>query len=172
MQRLFPLIPRVAMAFLTFKVGVLVYYVIFGHSFGCAISIERARLSWQSDIVESVYRYEIEHFTPVGTAVYYLACANDNDPTAWTMANLKSNNLPVRRLSELGTYATTNSGCYYCPTGETEFILRVGSVRWVSDNEALVGGSLRRWVGNVDQAFLFHVVREGRHWVVKDHELL
>jgi hypothetical protein len=77
------------------------------------------------------------------------------------MQGLKSSGSPVRKLSELGTYPITNSGCYYCPDGETEFILRVGSVSWLNDDEVIVGGSLRRWVGNMDRAFMFHVVSEG-----------
>jgi hypothetical protein len=163
---------RVGVAFLAFKCGVMVYYVIFGYGMAYIVPIERVRARWQEDIAETVYRYEIEHFTPVETAVYYLSYSNDNDPGVETMQNLKADKLRVRRLSELGTFPITNSGCYYCPTGETEFILRVGSIRWLNDNEVLVGGSLRRWEGNVDRAYLFHVVRKGRWWIVKDHELL
>ena len=172
MLRFGRIVPRLALAFLTFKIGVVVYYLVFGYGLAYFIPAESARARWEEDIGESVYRYEIKHFTPVETAVYYLSYADDNDPGAETMKHLKGDNFPARRLSELGTYPMTNSGCYYCPTGETEFILRVGSVRWLNDNDVLVGGSLRRWVGNVDQAFLFHVVRRDGVWVVKDHELL
>lgn len=137
----------------------------------CSLSIETVRVRRHEDINEAIIRYQIAHFTPVDTAVYFLSVANDSDPGAENMVSLKNSNLPVRRLSELGTYPTDFS-CYYCPNSETEFILRVGNIRWLNQDEAIVGGSLRRWRGNVDQSYLFRVVRERTIWVVKEHELL
>ena len=170
MHRIIGLVLRLSAAFLTFKIGVTLYYVIWGYGMGCSVPIERARLLWQEDIAESVFRYEIEHFTPgVDRSAYYLSGPNDSDPSAATMSDLKADKLPVKRLSELGL--SSNAGCF-CEEGEAEFILRVGGVRWINDNEALVGGSLHRWRGSVDQAFLFNVARKGRYWVVHDHELL
>lgn len=171
MQLLARIIPRLAVAFLTFKIGVMLYSVLFGYGMAYLTPIEESRLRRPEDMAQTVFRYEIEHFTPgAERSIYYLSCYNDSDPEATTMEEMASDMLPVRRLSEIRLYP--NSGCYYCPDGKIEFILRVGSVRWLNDDEVLVGGSLRRWVGDVDQAFLFHVVRRDGSWVVKDHELL
>lgn len=166
------LIVGLAVFCFAFGTGLLTNVALFGNDTACcSMPIEKARVRWQEKINEAVFRYQIGHFTPVETAVYYLSVANDSDPGAETIASLKNSKLPVRRLSELDTYPTTFS-CYYCPDSETEFILRVGSVRWLSEDEVIVGGSLRRWRGNVDQAYLFRVVRERMIWVVKEHEVL
>ncbi len=165
------LIVGLAVFCFAFGTGVLTNVALFSNYIACSVPIEKVRVGWQKDINEAVFRYQIEHFTPIDTAVYYLSVANDSDPGAETIASLKNSKLPVRRLSELGTYPTTFS-CYYCADSETEFILRVGSVRWLGDDEVIVGGSLRRWRGNVDQAYLFRVAREQATWVVKEHELL
>jgi len=166
------LLTRLAVAFLTFKIGVLVFHALFGYGMAAFFPIEKARLLWQDDIAQAVFRYQIEHYSPGDERnIYYLSKSNDSDPSAWTMQEMQSDKLPVRRLSELGM-GYRSFGCPYCPEGEREFILRVGSVRWLNDNEALVGGSLRHWVGNVDKTFLFHVVRKRARWVVKDCELL
>ncbi len=166
------LITRLTVAFLTFKISVFVFYSLFGYGMAALIPIEKARLRWQDDIAEAVFRYQIEHFSPgVERSVYYLSNSNDSDPSAWTMQEMQSDKLPVLRLSEIGM-GDRSFSCHYCPDGEREFILRVGRVRWLNDNEALVGGSLRHWVGNVDKTFLFHVVRQRSRWVVRDCELL
>src|ERR1700687_589890 len=154
MRRLLLIVPRLACACLTFKIGVMAYYVIFGYGTAYFIPIEKARARGEEDIAQTVFRYQIEHFTPgAARSIYYLSCHNDSDPEGLTMEEMADDNLPVRRLSEIRLYS--DFGCYSCPDGKVEFILRSGSVRWLSDNEVLVGGSLRRWQGNVDQAFLF-----------------
>jgi len=165
------LIVGLAVFSVAFQTGLMAKTALFSNGLECSLSIETVGLRRQENINEAVFRYQIDHFTPVDTAVYFLSVANDSDPGYETIASLKNSNLKVRRLSELGTYPTSFA-CYYCPDGETEFILRVGNIRWFNEDEAIVGGSLRRWRGNMDQAYLFRVVREGRSWVVKEHELL
>jgi hypothetical protein len=164
------LIVGLAVFCIAFQTGLMTKAALFGNGFTCPLPSKEI-LERQENINEAVFRYQIEHFTPVNTAVYFLSLANDSDPLPETIASLKNSSLPVRRLSELGTYPTSLA-CYYCPDGETEFIVRVGSIRWLSKDEAIVGGSLRRWRGNTDQAYLFRVVRERGSWVVKEHELL
>ena len=88
------------------------------------------------------------------------------------VVGLQREGLSVRRISQLGMNRGAIFDCYYCAQGPAEFILRVGNIRWVNDNEVLVGSSSRRWSLNTDRAYLYHVVLQGNRWVIKDYELL
>jgi hypothetical protein len=47
--------------------------------------------------------------------------------------------------------------CYYCPHGSSEFILRLGRIRWLSESEILVGGSCRKSARGRIPTLLSHV---------------
>ena len=162
---------RLAVAFLTFYLGVLVFDNLRVWKMHHDAPIARERTRSEDKILEIVLRFEMTHFTPdLSDSVYYLSYFRV-DPSAAVMNELQVKKLPVRRLSELDRGGLTQHSNHLV-LGDTEFILSVARIQWINKDEVLAVGSLRRGSNKLDRAFMFHLVREGASWVIKGYEWL
>jgi len=166
---------RVFVGFLTFVTGLVVFGV--SQRAGprlrdCVVTFEERKTVAELEIASTVFRYNIEQlFFEAESPTFFLSEYDDRDAREEVVRRLQREGLPVRRLSQLGMNQRLHVDCEYCPKGpQSEFILRLGRIRWLNPNEVLVGGSCRRWYLNADRAYLYQVVLEGNRWVVKRYE--
>ncbi|HEX8651756.1 MAG TPA: hypothetical protein VF708_13030 [Pyrinomonadaceae bacterium] len=151
-----------------------------------AHEVAKSRAQEESKIIEAVFRRQIGEdsssslnaYAPPGTFLntytpftaslpntYYLSCYNYADPPDQIMARLAfAREMRVRRLSELPLDDHVQSG-------QGRIFIRVGSIRWISANEVIVGGSCR-YGWNAAQAYVYHVVREKGVWRVMSSETI
>ena len=127
--------------------------------------VTKTRAEEESEITQAVFRHQIRDASGFSLNIYYLYCYNYADPADQIMAQLASaTTMRVRRLSEL----PLNDYVY---SGQERIFLRVGSIRWISENEVIVGGSYRNgW--NTAQAYVYRVVRDKGVWRVMSSETI
>lgn len=162
----------VLVAFLTFITGLFLFTTWYGNG-PSRHAVAEPRTLAETEITKTIFRYNIQQFfADAESPTYFLSEHVNRDASEDVILSLQREGLRVRRLSQLGMNHGAHLDCYYCPKGPSEFILRVGKIRWLNDHEVLVGSSSRRWSLNADRAYLFRVVLEGDRWVIKEHELL
>jgi hypothetical protein len=126
-----------------------------------------SRLAEETAIQYVVFRHQIEQNPNLERNIYYLSCYNYSDPSAGIMIYLNENGLPAKPLSQL------HYDSYFPNGGEIRVFVRVGSIRWVSDSEVVVAGSLRAsGLRNDSQAYMYRLVRDDRGWKIISSETI
>ena len=130
------------------------------------------RQTERDNIYEAVFRYQMQlHQADTGRTVYFLACS-DNNPSDEFMNRFRGTTDDLRRISQVtATHRSLNMHSTLI-NWRDELILRVGDVRWLSDTEVVVGGTIRQWYIHREEAYLYRLVREADRWRVVETELL
>ena len=156
------LVIHLAIALATFAVGTTAQRLLPSHSDSETKAGElviKSRAEEEAAITELVFRQQLQQDTNAPTKLYYLSCYNYTDPSDQIIARLASKTAaPVRRLSELQLLSNYRNNPWVV-------FVRVGRIRWISENEVVVGGSYRD-DGNVTKAYVFHLARENGVWRV------
>jgi hypothetical protein len=120
--------------------------------------------SVEDEIRGAVFRHQIQARSDGPGTAYFLSSYNFADPPDSVMKYLTANQLTVRRLSEITNWDWPN------PNSARVFV-RTGKLRWLSEDEVLVGGSCRIW-SHLEEAYIYKVILEDGHWKVKSSEAI
>ena len=127
-----------------------------------------ARLAEEVEITGIVFRQQIEPESTPGLKTYYLSCHNYSDPPDEVMTYLVKNGLPVKALSQVQNHS-------YSPNVTGRVFIRVGSVKWVSDTEVVVGASFRNdgaWSNHDTRAYIYRLIRGDGGWRIISAETI
>jgi hypothetical protein len=164
-------ITHLVIALATFMVGVsaTTLFPAFNHTPESKLS-ERAAVRFveEAEITGTVFRQQMEPEANPELKTYYLSCHNYSDPPEEVMTYLVKNGLPVKALSQAQNYS-------YRPNAAGRVFIRVGSVKWVSDTEVVVGGSVRddtAWSNHDTRTYIYRLVRGDKGWKVISTETI
>lgn len=125
----------------------------------------KSRAEEEAEIIEVVFRRQIWQSPNAPTKFYYLSCYNYADPSDQIMARLASNTtVPILKLSALPLDPDYRNNPW-------KVFIRVGSIRWISENEVVVGGSYRD-DSNGAKAYIYHLIQKNGVWQVKLSETI
>ena len=127
---------------------------------------EEQRLEAEVDVREAVFRYLFEANDSVQqeqAGTYYLQVEGGEDPPPQLLLRFEGHHPPVGpgSASTMGEYGIIDKA-----TGRSGLILRIKSLRWVSDNEVEVEGGYYEGILSASGS-TFRVVYEDGRWVVK-----
>jgi hypothetical protein len=162
------LMVRFIVALFTFVIGTSLAVLSTGFSYSSQLTSKATAASRlaEENVITGIVLYHLARTdSMVEKSNYYVSCYNYSDPPTEVMTYLTGTGVHAEPLSQI----QYDSASYYLDP----VFLRVGRIRWLNDEEILVGGSLRgvRWNRDA-RAYLFHLVRDHGSWRITSAETI
>jgi len=122
------------------------------------------RTKEERNIYKTLFSYQILKHIPANEKTVVYLFANDQNPDDEIIKYVERGNINVRGGYLIYPSSINNNYSY----SENYFILRLGRIRWVKNNETFVVGSYSK--GYKVSSFIYHIVKFNNDWNVSDIE--
>jgi len=153
---------RAAIAFLAFAIGLMSTTLVSAPRESEPPAPEKVSTKTAEDeILAAVFSYQIQTHSERPQTIFFLAVHNFGDPSQTVVRDLIAKRMFVTKFSEFSYWETNGPKLPWV-------FLRTGKIRWLSQDEVVLGASSRGWRDT--EASVFQVVRDGSRWKVKSCE--
>lgn len=120
------------------------------------------------DVREAVVRYQFKVINLV--VAFHFISVDDKNPSDAFLLRFQDDVPPVRPISEARIIRKPIRSVIDRKTSKEGAIFRVGSIKWTSDVKADVAGGYECGDSCDEKSGVFHVSKQGDHWVVDSFE--